>query len=278
MLLRVLFVVALACAANAVVCKYGVTSSGDGTYHPYYDEQVGVGNPLTDNVHCALSSTYVNNQLRVAALNTAQYNGGANCGRCAQVTGPLGTIQVRIIDECATCASGDLDLSRWAFSQIANVIDGRVPITWRYAPCIKPVVVNNTLAYRWKDGSSQYWFGINVNEHVQPLQRVEIKRGSTWVSLIRQDYNYWLLPDSEPDFQLSDFTPAYIRLKGLNGEILGDTIPSLSSSQLTQYKGKVQFHNGCDNCRASFHDEADCRQKRGCIWRETAGRCSYRNI
>lgn len=70
----------------------------------------------------------------VAAMNGAQY-AKADCGRCVSVTGPKGTVTVRIVDKCPGCDEGDLDLSMTAFGKIAKLSDGRVPITWRFVTC-----------------------------------------------------------------------------------------------------------------------------------------------
>ncbi|MBN9163623.1 MAG: hypothetical protein J0I07_21835 [Myxococcales bacterium] len=70
----------------------------------------------------------------VAAINDEQYS-KANCGRCVSVTGPKGTVVVRIIDKCPGCDSGDLDLSITAFTKIADKSAGRVKIKWRFVDC-----------------------------------------------------------------------------------------------------------------------------------------------
>ena len=70
----------------------------------------------------------------VAAINGKQYS-KANCGRCVSVTGPKGTVVVRIIDKCPGCNSGDLDLSVTAFTKIADKSAGRVKISWRFVDC-----------------------------------------------------------------------------------------------------------------------------------------------
>lgn len=70
----------------------------------------------------------------VAAINDEQYS-KANCGRCVEVTGPKGTTVVRIVDKCPGCDRGDLDLSKTAFSKIANLSDGRVEIAWHFVAC-----------------------------------------------------------------------------------------------------------------------------------------------
>ena len=70
----------------------------------------------------------------VAAINDEQYS-KANCGRCVSVTGPKGTVVVRIIDKCPGCDAGDLDLSQTAFTKIADKSAGRVKITWHFVDC-----------------------------------------------------------------------------------------------------------------------------------------------
>jgi expansin (peptidoglycan-binding protein) len=70
----------------------------------------------------------------VAALNGDQYS-AANCGKCASVKGPSGTVVVKIWDKCPGCSSGDLDLSEQAFQKIANLSAGRVKISWHFVDC-----------------------------------------------------------------------------------------------------------------------------------------------
>jgi len=72
----------------------------------------------------------------IAALNRPQY-GNINkvspaCGKMASVTGPLGTIQVKIADACPECKLGSLDLSPAAFKLIGKPTDGIIPITWQF--------------------------------------------------------------------------------------------------------------------------------------------------
>ncbi len=74
------------------------------------------------------------NDLDVAALNGSQYK-KSWCGQCALVTGPRGTVKVRIVDLCPGCAFGGLDLSQQAFEAIAALSAGRVKITWHVVPC-----------------------------------------------------------------------------------------------------------------------------------------------
>lgn len=70
----------------------------------------------------------------VAAMNGKQYS-KENCGRCAAVNGPKGSVVVRIIDKCPGCDFGDLDLSDTAFAKIAEKSAGRVKISWKFTAC-----------------------------------------------------------------------------------------------------------------------------------------------
>lgn len=70
----------------------------------------------------------------VAAINDEQYSKEV-CGKCAAVTGPNGTVVVKILDRCPGCDRGDIDLSQTAFAKIAKLSDGRVKISWRFVPC-----------------------------------------------------------------------------------------------------------------------------------------------
>ena len=72
--------------------------------------------------------------LMVTAINKSQY-AKSLCGRCVSVTGPKGTVKVRIVDLCPGCAFGGLDLGAQAFAKISPLSAGRVKITWSFVPC-----------------------------------------------------------------------------------------------------------------------------------------------
>lgn len=105
---------------DAAAVDAGPEESGEATY---YDAD-GTG-------ACGFPKS---NDFMVAAMNGAQYSKSI-CGKCVEVTGPLGKVTVRIVDLCPGCKRGDLDLSQTAFQKIAKLSAGRVPITWHYAPC-----------------------------------------------------------------------------------------------------------------------------------------------
>jgi len=65
----------------------------------------------------------------------------------------------KVVDRCPECASGDVDMTEQAFAEIADVIDGRVPISWRFVPC-EMESNNETIKINFKEGSSEFWTAI----------------------------------------------------------------------------------------------------------------------
>src|SRR3954470_3546186 len=110
----------------------------------YYTEADGSGN-------CSFDPTP--NDLMVGAMNHDDSTGAGLCGAFVMINGPQGDVMVRIVDQCPECLAGDIDLSPQAFSQIADLIRGRVPISWR----IVSPDISGPIRYRIKEGSSQWW-------------------------------------------------------------------------------------------------------------------------
>ena len=140
----------------------------------------------TGEGNCSFDATP--GDLMVTAMNTPQWEDSAVCGTCLEVQGPRGAVTVRVVDRCPECASGHLDLSREAFARIAEPAQGRVSIQWRRVAC----AVEGPVAYRFKEGSSQWWVAIQVRNHRVPVQRLEVQRNGSWVDVRRADYNYFV--------------------------------------------------------------------------------------
>jgi expansin (peptidoglycan-binding protein) len=127
--------------------------------------------------------------LLVAAMNGAEYDNAAWCGAYVRVTGPKGEVTVRIVDLCPGCKAGDLDLSEEAFARIANVAQGRVPISWHV---ISPALAG-PIAYHFNSGSSQWWTAVQIRNHRNPVAKLEYhKADGTWVTVPRTSWNYFV--------------------------------------------------------------------------------------
>lgn len=124
-----------------------------------------------------------------AAMNEADYEGSAACGAHVLVQAGGKSITVRITNLCpAPCRPGQLDLSAEAFALLAPPVKGEIPVTWTL---VSPETAK-TVAIRYKTGSSQYWCGIQVLDHRNPVARLEVQAGGQWRQLKRAEYNYFL--------------------------------------------------------------------------------------
>ena len=137
----------------------------------------------------ACSFTRIDGPPMVVALGDPDYQGANTCGACLSVQGPLGEITVQVVDRCPECEQGHIDLSREAFEQIADPVDGIVPVSWTIVTCN----VDTSVEYHFKDGSSEFWTAVQVRNHTQPVQSFEYQNvAGEWVELPRQNYNFFL--------------------------------------------------------------------------------------
>jgi expansin (peptidoglycan-binding protein) len=149
--------------------------TGDGTYYA----ADGTGN-------CSFDASP--NDLMVVAMNAPDYNDATWCGACLAVTGPKGTVNVRVVDQCPGCKHGDLDMAPQAFDMIADHAAGRVSITWHEIACD----VSGPISYHFKDGSSQYWTAIQILNGRYPIAKVEAMKNGAYETVPRLDYNYFV--------------------------------------------------------------------------------------
>ncbi len=171
--------------------------------------------------------------LMVAALNNDEYNNAAYCGAYVQVTGPKGTVTVRIVDRCPECHTGHLDLSREAFAAIADLPQGVVPITWRV---VSPAIPG-PIAYHFKEGSNQWWTAVQVRNHRNPIAKFEYWNGSQWVTVPRVSYNFFV--QTIPGMGVGPYT---FRVTDMYGDTLTDSaIPFIEGGTIS---GVGQFPPG----------------------------------
>ncbi|MFV2113647.1 expansin EXLX1 family cellulose-binding protein [Micromonospora sp. LOL_025] len=173
-----------ACAAPPALAAppaAGVVHEGKATF---YDSKGAGGN-------CSYPAAPAN-RLYVA-LGPGEYAAGAACGGYLDVTGPRGTVRVLVMDQCPECADGHLDLSREAFARIADPVEGVVRVSYR---AVVDPPLTGPLTFRMKEGSSRWWFAVQVAGHGNPLRAVEVRPAGAggWRSAAREDYNYWLVP------------------------------------------------------------------------------------
>lgn len=264
--------------ALAKQCGWKKVTIGAATYHSEYDTAANQKSSLT--VNCGLDWPLKEGDKRVTAY--VDYQGGAVCGNCLKVKGPEGSVVVRIIDRCEGCDRNDgngqgLDLSRWAFGKIADVSDGIInKMNWKFIPCPPGMLgYNGNIQYRWKDGSSQWWIQLQLQNSVQPIGSVQYKGANmnSWAKTDLQAHNYYQFQDI-PSGGVS--TPITIRLKAkYTLEKVTFKVNSIGDSEAQVFATKKQFHNGCDKC-VKQKKKAACKKKKGCAWKSK--KCRYKNV
>ena len=169
--------------------------------------------------------------LMVAAMNAPQWQNSQVCGTCVDVTGPKGTVSVRIVDLCPECKSGDLDLSEEAFTMIAEKAAGRVDISWVPVAC----AVSGPVGIHFKEGSNPYWMAVQVRSSRLPIKNIELQQGTGWASLQPQSYNYYVAdsPDPGPG-------PYTFRITATNNQQITESGIPLQVGQTVT--GKQQFN------------------------------------
>jgi expansin (peptidoglycan-binding protein) len=171
--------------------------------------------------------------LMVAAINASDYNSAAMCGAYVSVSGPKGTVTVRIVDLCPGCQAGDLDLSQEAFGQIADLPQGRVSITWQV---VSPAL-SGPIVYHFMEGSNQWWTAVQIRNHRNPIAKLEYNASGQWVAVPRTNYNYFV--QSSPGMGPG---PYQFRVTDMYGHVLMDSsIPLVAGGSVD---GASQFPYG----------------------------------
>lgn len=190
------------CVENGACTEDPQSFSGNATYYDFAD---GSGN-------CSFDPTP--NDLMIGAMNQLDYANSAVCGACAHVLGPKGEIHIRIVDQCPGCPDNHIDLSPEAFSKIADMSAGIVPITWNYEAC----AISGPIVYHWKEGSNPFWTAVQIRNHRYAIASVEYKGSDgNYHAMNRESYNYFIEPSGLGE------GPYTMRVTDIYGQVLDDT-------------------------------------------------------
>lgn len=132
----------------------------------------------------------VSTDIWVAAMNLEDYNNAQLAGAYIELTGELGSIKMLITDLLPEGKKGDVDLCEAAFPLIAPVEKGRVDISWKIIPL--DTAENAPVSYKFKEGSSPFWCGVQVRNHRYPVSKLEyLNENGEFVELGRRHYNFF---------------------------------------------------------------------------------------
>ncbi len=163
---------------SAVLEPKGTVHTGEATFY---------GGGYTGG--CAMLDP-VSEEYWITAMNLEDYADARLAGAYLEVTGELGTINVLVTDLLPEGKKGDLDLYVDAFPLIAPVEKGRVPVSWRIIPLDS--AENAPVKYRFKEGSSPYWCGVQLLNHRYPIAKLEYMNDKgEFVEIKRRPYNYF---------------------------------------------------------------------------------------
>lgn len=199
----------------------GTIHTGDGTY--YGGGYVG---------GCAMLDP-VSTDYWIVAMNLADYNDAQLAGAYLEVTGELGTINMLVTDLLPEGKKGDLDLYVDAFPLIAPKEKGRVPVSWKIIPL--DTAENAPVCYKWKDGTTEFWCGVQVRNHRYPITKLEyLNENGEFVEIKRRPYNYF----ESMEMGKGPFT---FRITDIYGQVIIDENIPLSTDDSVIIEGHVQF-------------------------------------
>ena len=179
-------------------------------------------------------------QAMVTAVAEHLWEGSAVCGRCARVTGPLGTVVVEITDLCPAgsnpewCAgdAAHLDLGEAAFAAVADPARGVTYVAWEIVEC--PVSANAALLN--STGVNPWWYAayaIHLRQGVAGLEVRDSSAGASWLQGDRQSYNAFVV---QPGYAM--VLPYSVRLTGITGQVI------TGADVVTDLGGQSQFDLG----------------------------------
>lgn len=124
------------------------------------------------------------------AINSTDFRGSATCSACMEVTGPLGTVVVEVIENCAgACKDGEIELSGTAFEEIGDLSEGQAEVTWKLVPCHR----SGPIAFAYEKDSHAWWAGIQVRNPALPVASLAILYSAEdgWKTLERDNWDHF---------------------------------------------------------------------------------------
>ncbi|DAZ96679.1 TPA: hypothetical protein N0F65_009146 [Lagenidium giganteum] len=168
--------------------------SGEGTAYTLGKTSAG---------NCNFMNALPDADVNYAALNSDQWDGSINCGRCAQVwcddsrCTSTAKATVQILDRCPECKKGDLDLSPSVFEKITGSSPARLNIKWQFVDCKVP----GSVKYCLKGGSNGFWTAIQPTNVKSGVKSMTISGQST--TMVDSAYYYLLDGKSAVETDLS---------------------------------------------------------------------------
>jgi expansin (peptidoglycan-binding protein) len=168
------------------------------------------------------------------AMNEYDWNNAGVCGSCVEITNGGKKLVVQITDQCPYkgneqwCFQGShhIDLNNAANDALGA---GSNPaVTWKYVAC----TTQGNMKYYFDQASQQYYLAVTPMNHLNPVAKMEVKKGGAYSPLTRTTYNMFELKDGAGTGMLT------FRITDIYNHVLVDTV-SMTPGQAVQ--GGAQF-------------------------------------
>ncbi len=179
--------------------------------------------------------------IMAAALTARQFGNADWCGACAEVVGRAGTrVRITIVDQCAGCADGGLDIASGDDSpmRMLNVEGhpdtcrtGRMPIAWKIVPC----ETSGGIVVHYRRGYNRWTPAVQIRNHRLPLAKLEDYVGDAWVNIQRQANNVYRLAARSSN----EAVPIRLRITAMDGSQITGTFPAYDAEK--SYEASSQF-------------------------------------
>jgi expansin len=169
------------------------------------------------------SSTGLGGEL-LAGVSYAYDGGGAVCDSCIRIDTQTGRSQVaRVVTYGASNTDEDLDVSPSVYQALDTGVYPR-SMSWQFTPCPG----TGPISYEFQTASSIWWTSFWVRNPKVPVTKVEVKSANhAQFFTLRRETDGTLNDDG--GFGAGPFT---LRITGMDGQVLTETIPSFGPGQL----------------------------------------------
>ncbi len=166
------------------------------------------------------------------AINPKDFRASATCGACMEVTGPEGSVEVEVIENCAgACADGEIELSPTAFERVGVLQEGRVEVSWKLVACHWQAPI----AFAYEAESDEWWAGIQVRNVNLPVAGLSIRLPEEgWTDLKRDGWNHFPVSASLGN------GPFDFRVRAIDGQELLETGIAYRPGEVVTGKGQFE--------------------------------------
>jgi expansin (peptidoglycan-binding protein) len=166
--------------------------------------------------------------IMAVAISQHDFGNADWCGACAEIVGRSGQrVRVQIVDQCAGCEHGAIDLAAGRYSPFSMLEAsdppncpanrGRQPVTWHVVPC----ETQGGIVIHYPPGFNHCTPAVQVRNHRLPIVKLEDRINGEWATVERQPHN-WYYVRSPGDCRPFEIT---LRITAIDGSTITGTFP-----------------------------------------------------